>query len=572
MVRARSRVVGAVLSVALLIGSSLPFETARAAPARQAATDTLAGVPEPDALASLQDDRTAAVPTPGDGEAPVVGKRATTVRRGGRTLDTVVFAHEAAPDGLPMRAGSFLVKFRPDAAPAARDLRHRAVSAAAVDATGLPDVVRVQVHPGDAARAMAAYRGQPDVEYVEPDYAVRASFAANDTRVGEQWGLTRINAPQAWDLSRSDPSIRIAILDCGIYSRSSQFGPGHADVRDQVVLERDFTSSPFGPDDFCDHGTHVAGIAAAATNNGIGVAGVGFNATILNGKVLDDEGNSSTSIVTQGITWAADNGARVINLSLGGYAPCGPTMQAAVDYAWARNAVIVAAAGNDGRAETGSPANCSNVVGVAATDQADGRASFSNYGPDVDVAAPGVTILSTDFVGGYYSYSGTSQATPHVAGLAALVWATNPSMGNQAVVDRIQNTADRITGTGTSWTYGRVNARTAVTTDVNPPASCPNPSSRPPVRVVVTPVTSDQLSVAVTAGQGFLRAIDLGHATNASVDLAGSTGLTGNASPSLPALQTATTFTVRRAGPGAVTVPLTVHDDCGAWPTFVGRG
>ena len=365
------------------------------------------------------------------GSPPV---RSVSVSRGGRTFSTVTYESEAGPGDREVGLGTLLVKFKQGAGQNARSAAHHAVGALAVDTVGLADVERIQVPRGGVAGALAAYQRRDDVEYAEPDYIVRGTFTPNDPRLGEQLGMSRIAAHQAWDRTRSRPDIRIAILDSGIFEPgSSSFlapdgQPGHPDLRNgKVVAQINLTSSPFGADDQRNHGTHVAGIAAAATNNGVGVAGVGFDASIMNVKVLDDTGLGLVSTVAQGITWAADNGARVINLSLGGNTACPQTAQLAIDYAWARNVVIVASAGNDSLPASGAPGNCANVISVAATDQADNRASFSNFGANVDVAAPGVSILSTDWVGFYQSKSGTSQAAPHVAGSPR--WSGPQSMG-----------------------------------------------------------------------------------------------------------------------------------------------
>src|SRR5207244_3686628 len=133
-----------------------------------------------------------------------------------------------------------------------------------------------------------------------------------------------------------------------------------------------------------------------------------------------------------------------------------------INYAWARNVVIVAAAGNNGLSDVGAPANCSHVISVAATDSADARASFSTWGAGVSVAAPGVGIYSTNFVGDYEAMSGTSMAAPFVSGLAGLIWATQYGTSNESVADRLLNTADQVPGTGTYWSHGRINAAAAV--------------------------------------------------------------------------------------------------------------
>ena len=376
----------------------------------------------------------------------------------------------------------------------------------------------MQVAAGSVASALAAYRARPDVEFAEPDYIVRARLEPNDPRFPEQWGMRKIAVPAAWDVSRSAPSVPIAIVDCGIYNESSRVvspdgRTGHPDMRGKVTREQNFSPSP-DTDDFCNHGTHVAGISAASTNNAVGVAGVGFDAALLNAKVLDDLGGGTDQSVAQGISWAADNGARVISMSLGRPGACGGTVQAAIDSAWSRGAVIVVAAGNDGYIGATAPGNCNHVLSAAATDSQDGVAPFSNYGPSIPVGAPGVGILSSNNTGDYESFSGTSMAAPHVAGLAALIWSTQFGTSNQAVVDRIVSTADQIPGSGTLVGAGRINAARAVgsagqvqATPTPTPTFTLTPTLTPPVTLTPTPtsgqlVTFDDLSPANRALNG----------------------------------------------------------------------
>lgn len=306
------------------------------------------------------------------------------------------------------------------------------------------------------------------VEYVEPDYIAEALELSNDPGIMEnkQWGMYKIkaadNGVSAWTTATSSSEVKIAIIDTGI-------DQDHEDLTGKVVGTNNCTDSPT-TDDLYGHGTHVAGIASATTNNGIGVAGVGYKASLMNAKALNDSGSGYYSWIANCIIWAADNGAKVINMSLGG--PAGSkTLQNAVNYAWNKGVVLTAAAGNSNNSSRTYPAYYANVIAVAATDVNDVRASFSSYGKWVDVAAPGKDIYSTfpnhsNKIGktNYDFANGTSMATPHVAGLAALVWGTTYGTDKTNVRKQIEGTADRITGTGRYWTYGRINALKAVTT------------------------------------------------------------------------------------------------------------
>jgi thermitase len=340
------------------------------------------------------------------------------------------------------------------------------------------DILRVP--NGDASAIAQRLRHLAGVRDAYPDHTVHATLSVNDPLLSNQWGLTTIQASTAWDTSQG-AGITVAVLDCGVHS-------SHPDLAGKVTLEQNFTSSATA-DDRCNHGTHVAGTVAAATNNGIGVAAVAPAAHVISGKILDDSGSGFFSDIERGLQWAADNGAQVINLSLGADIPCPASTQTAANYAWSHGAVIVAAAGNGG-ATSGAiaPANCNNVIGVAATDSLDNRAGFSNVGNKVELAAPGVNIYSTvnpDLNGGalYEPFSGTSMASPHVAGVAALVWATSYGTSPAAVRDRLFNTADPIAGTGTFWTYGRLNAARAV-------APSTAPTSTPTATATATPDSS----------------------------------------------------------------------------------
>jgi thermitase len=298
-----------------------------------------------------------------------------------------------------------------------------------------------------------------------------------DPYYGLQWGLARVQAGMAWNLSTGSPSVTIAVLDTGVYTT-------HPDLIDKLVPGHNFAN---GSDDTlyqdeCNHGTHVAGIAAAATDNAIGVAGLGWQTKLMPVKVMG--GNlcqGSYADVIRGIDWATSHGAQVINLSLGG--PFDAVMDTATTNAFSAGTLVVAAAGNCGSPDYSfygcssqnqlySPAGNAHVLGVAATNQGDTRAPFSTANASVEIAAPGVDIYST-WPGGYQYLGGTSMATPFVSGLAALVYARFPSYTPTQVAQAITANADLVGGqSGWSQEYGcgRINAYRALANGAS--ASC----------------------------------------------------------------------------------------------------
>ncbi|HCC33467.1 MAG TPA: peptidase S8 [Clostridiales bacterium] len=363
---------------------------------------------------------------------------------------------EASPPA-EFASGRILVRFRPGTPAAEVASAHGLNRGQVLEVLDRIGAQVIRVPAGDELRAVARYRANPNVLYAEVDGAVRAlGFTPNDPMLPDQWGLARVEATLAWGVTRGSSAIRIAILDTGIDA-------GHRDINPKVVLARNFTTSPT-VNDRNGHGTHVAGIAAAVTNNARGIAGLGFDSVLMNGKVLGDNGSGTWSWVASGIIWATDNGARVINLSLGGTSHSA-TLEDAVNYAWSRGVVVVAAAGNSNTSTLTYPAAYVNAIAVGATDRNDARATFSNFGTWVDVAAPGVDILSTfprDRLGRdrYRWMSGTSMSAPFVAGLAGLVWATQWGTSNVSVRDRIQATVDPISTDQPIG--GRINAARAV--------------------------------------------------------------------------------------------------------------
>jgi serine protease len=378
------------------------------------------------------------------------------------------------------------------------DLAHVMRLDARVDARRLADI----------ARAMQAV--DPDIEYIEPDLMLRPLLTPTDSRYLEQWHYYEatggLNAPTAWD-SSTGSGVVVAVLDTG-------YRP-HADLASNIVAGYDMIidtavandgdgrdGSALDPGDWtiageCGggsgasnsswHGTHVAGTIAAVTNNAAGVAGVAFGARVQPVRVLGKCGGY-TSDIADGITWASGGSvpgvpanatpARVINMSLGGGGACPTTTQNAINGARSRGTVVVVAAGNSNAdASNFTPASCAGVVTVAATNRSGGRAYYSNFGTVVDVAAPGGDVRSaatngvlstlntgttTPGADSYAWYQGTSMASPHVAGVAALMLARNPSLTPDQVESLLKSTARAFPVACSGCGSGIVNAAAAV--------------------------------------------------------------------------------------------------------------
>ena len=333
----------------------------------------------------------------------------------------------------------------------------------AVNPLGL-QVVKTTGNTTDVIKQLQAL---PDVAFAEPNAKetlppVKAegprraggqpTRAGGDPMIGELWGLAKIHAAEAWALTPGDAKTVLAIVDTGVdYT--------HPDLAGRVVKGHDFANDDDDPMDGHSHGTHCAGTAAATADNGIGIAGVAPGVTVMAVKVLSDQGSGTTDDVCAGIVYAADHGAHVISMSLGGTGGQ-QAKQAAVDYARSKGAIVVVAMGNNGGNVAVYPGACKGVVAVGATQADDTRASFSNYGDWNGVAAPGHKILSTVPNNGYQAYSGTSMATPHVAGLAALIRSQDPSLDAEAVFARLKAGAVDLgkPGFDPEFGFGRIDA------------------------------------------------------------------------------------------------------------------
>jgi len=396
----------------------------------------------------------------------------------------------------PLTHTTLLVRLQPAIATTEQHRLFRSVEATAIDEIPQLNLWCVSVPTARAGNALATLNREPAVVYAEPDGIARATFLPGDPGWGQQWGPQTINAPQAWDTTVGSSDVVIAVLDSGItlghpdltarlWSNPGEIPDNRLDDDNNGKVDdfwgwrfyHKWDGLAFVPrednhvtDDY-GHGTHVAGIAGAEIDNSEGIAGVAGGSRLMIVKVLDQYGYAWYSDLAQGIVYAVDNGARIINLSLGGDTPS-QTLQDAVDYAYAHGVLVVAAAGNDGGAVL-YPGACEHVLTVAATDQDDGRVGFSNHGPQVDVAAPGVDIYSTwPWVGGYFTKSGTSMAAPHVVGLAALIWSARSNLAMERVTGIITATATDVNDhTSPGWDeyvgWGRIDAGRALTATVH---------------------------------------------------------------------------------------------------------
>ena len=350
----------------------------------------------------------------------------------------------------------------------------------------------------------------PLVAHAQPEYIYSILrdpndfwyFAHKSDDALYQWNLRTINAPSAWDISTGSSDITIAIVDTGVDER-------HEDLAGKVVLKADFINEDNPFDGLGFHATHVAGIAAAKTNNATGIAAVSWGAGIMSVKVANHFGKAPDTAAAQGIIYAADHGANIMNLSFGGE-DYSQMMQDAVNYAYNKGILIVAAAGNcadppklvqyDCKTLNAPiyPAAGQNVLAVGAINVQNQRSAFSEYGSYVAVVAPGEDILSTTPNQGYARTSGTSMAAPHVSALASLIWSVNPSLTNAQVANIITSTTVNLgpPGKDDEYGYGLIDARAAlVKASEPPPTPTPTPPTPTPVSsVVVNPSTAGVLA------------------------------------------------------------------------------
>jgi subtilisin family serine protease len=386
-----------------------------------------------------------------------------------------------------------LVGFRAGVGPPARAAVYSSLGATFIEDIGQGTrIVRLSVPPQALDALLQAMQRRPQVKFVEKNYVFDPALWPNDPMVGAQWHLPTIDAPGAWDVTQGAAGAPLAVLDSGIDAYHPEF-TGKLLAGTNTRSNNTDTSDPTG------HGTEVAGAAAATSNNGQGIAGMAGAAPILPVRVTDNRGRATSASIAGGITWATDHGARVANVSFSNIAG-NATIGTAAQYAAGLGTLVVAAAGNCGCVDP-TP-DSPYILSVSATDEADGITSSSSTGPYVDLSAPGNNILTTERFGNYGTVSGTSLASPVVAGVAALMFAAKPALTPPQATQLLKATAVDLGSAGYDpvFGHGRVNANAAV---VAAAGYTPPPDTTPPSVQLTAPrdgdTVADTVVVNVTA-------------------------------------------------------------------------
>ena len=367
-----------------------------------------------------------------------------------------VLAQNPAPEHVPGRLLAKVADNVPDATVTQLLSLHGARVHHKIDAIG----VRVLELPEAALDAVAMSLSKTGMfAFVERDYVAHTATTPNDPDFASQWHLAKIQATSAWSLTLGSASVPIAIIDSGA-------DPNQPDLAPKLLPGWNFlTGTSKTSDTGCSsgHGTAVSGAAAAATNNLLGVAGVAWANTVMPLVVTNSACSAQYSDISSALTYAADHGVRIINISIAG-STASSTLQSAVDYAWSKGAVIFAAAGNKSSSSPMYPAACNNVLAISATEPGDTLANFSNHGTWIKLSAPGDMILTTQVGGGYGSWWGTSLASPIAAAVGALALSANPSLTNAQLVALLEKNSDDLGSAGFDqyFGWGRVNAYKAV--------------------------------------------------------------------------------------------------------------
>ncbi len=354
----------------------------------------------------------------------------------------------------------------------------------------------IEVPAATADAVIAAMKKDSSIARVETDRTRRVQSMPSDTLASSQWALPKIGWDQVYGVVTPSSWARVAILDTGVDGT-------HLDLTGSLVSGTSVIDDSNGTTDGSGHGTWLAGIVAASTNNAEGVAGVGYDyVQVMPVKVLDASGQGQDSDIIAGVLWAADNGASVILMAFSntGFSQ---SLQEAIDYAWSKNIVLVAAAGNNGSATPTFPAGDRGVIGVSATDESDNLAPFSTYGASVFLGAPGVNIFGTYPGNNYAANSGTSASAAILAGAAALVQATHPGVSNGIVVSRLAHTADAAASQAETGN-GRINLQRALsdtsTDSIQPIGAAPLGNGGPFVGPYIAAAASGTIAVGAQVG------------------------------------------------------------------------
>ncbi len=391
----------------------------------------------------------------------------------------------------------WLIRFQPATTAAERARTFAVLGVTPVRWLANSTVAQVQATTADAVFASSALADvAPYIDYMEPDVLVSGESTPNDPAFSDLtkvYGLNMVEAPRAWDVGSGSADVILAILDTGLNA-------AHVEFADRVVAGYDFINEDEDPTDDHGHGTHVAGIAAAAAGNGEGSAGVCPQCKIMPIKVLDGGNRGTWGTVASGIYYAVDHGARVINLSLGASATS-RTLEDAVAYAKEHDVIIVASSGNAASSLPYYPAAIPWVVAVGATTDVDALWSFSNTGDHIDLTAPGYRIYSTYYDlssnGGYAYMTGTSMASPFVTGLVGLVAGLDGELTASEIIDLMTANADDLgdEGKDASFGYGRINAYTTLVAANGgvAPVPTPDPPDEPEQPISPLPATGSSL-------------------------------------------------------------------------------
>ncbi|CAM4039950.1 S8 family peptidase [Cohnella lubricantis] len=379
--------------------------------------------------------------------------------------DTTVRNGEDNGNASHYAVDEIVVKFREPLTPRELLQLHKELSLSVVRHRDSIYLFRSKTHKMDELKA---YFAKWNPIFMEPHYLyltndvktgsdVKANVVPNDTLYNQyQWNLPEIATEKGWNVTRGEDDMIVAIVDTGVQA-------DHPDLQGRLVEGYNVIDPSQPPDDDVGHGTHVAGIIAAQVNNNEGIAGMTWFTKIMPVKALDSTGAGTTYSVAEGILWATDHGADVINMSLGNYAEA-QFLHEAIKYAYDHGVVLIAASGNDNTDRPGYPAAYPEVFAVGATDPDESLAEYSNYGDYIDVAAPGTSIASTYPGSRYAALSGTSMACPHVSALASLVRSANPGLSNEQVMALLRQTAKDLGAAGkdSQYGYGQIDVNAAV--------------------------------------------------------------------------------------------------------------